>query len=65
MILTPKCLLKLTKHILYNSFYGTNGHESWKTKEDGHKEVAEMEKMRRDNDLRRLKTKETRGSEIQ
>lgn len=46
LILTPKFLLKLTKHILYNSFYGTNGQESWKTNEDGHKEVAEMEKMR-------------------
>lgn len=44
---TPKFLLKLTKRILYTRFYWTNGQESWKTKEDWHKEVAEMAKTRR------------------
>lgn len=45
--LTPKFLLKFRKQVLYTSFYRTNGQESWKTKEDGHKEVAEMANMRR------------------
>lgn len=66
LTLTPKFLLKLTEHLLYTTVCGTNGQESWKTKEDGHKEGAERAQMRRQWQWpQRAKDRRTGGSEIQ